>query len=186
MRQGHAAGMIARLPGTLLFWGKFFPRMSSETWVSDDWWKCRLGKTVELREWIFSISRDISKLAAHVLGSIFRNQVTHVTRLALLCHWPAPTQWKKCKSVCWHSPVGQPCPCHRLGQQLQARRNLQRSVTSHMWVVVRISSAPGRKGPSAVPRLNLPCVSRGCPEGDVNGEFRFKWKLVCVSSSCLM
>ena len=154
MRQGHATGKrFAMLPGTLLFWGKFFSWVWSETQVSDDRRKCRLGKTTELRKGIFSLSGEISKRTACVLGSVFWNQISRVTCFTFLHRWPALAWWKNCESICWHGAVGQPGLCRWSGRQLQAGRNLQRSVTSHMQAAARISSVPGRKGPAAVPRL---------------------------------
>lgn len=78
------------------------------TQISDDRWKCKLGKTIELREWIFSLFGEISSHAACVLGSVFWNQTARVTLLAFLHHWPAVTRWKKCQSACWQGAVGQP------------------------------------------------------------------------------
>lgn len=95
------------------------------TQISDDRWKCKLGKTIELREWIFSLFGEISSHAACVLGSVFWNQTARYSPCV-----PSPLACcdsVEKMSVCLLTGCSWPAP--RLGQQLRAGRSC--SAQSH-------------------------------------------------------
>lgn len=128
----------------------------------------------------FFLALEIRSHAACVLGSVFWNQTACVTLLAFPHRWPALTRWKECRSACCQSAVGWAGSCGQGEPAALSHMNLVRAV-------VGISSAPGRKGPHAVPRLSSPYVLHMIVlRVTWSGEFRFEWKLVCVSSPRLM
>lgn len=184
MRWGHATGMrLARLPGTPRFWGTFFAWVWRETWVSDDM-KMQVGEHCIAERVNFSpLQRDQQPCSLCVRQCFLKSNCPRYSPcfpsllacsdsvekmpvpLLTGCSWPA---------LGWAGSCGQGEP----------------AALSHMNRVrpgVGISSAPGRKGPRAVPRLSSPYVLHMIVlRVTWSGEFRFEWKLVCVSSPRLM